>query len=182
MSSTPLPAFRYHPDPIASGSVIASDATCACCDQPRAFVYDGPVYSEEELDGVLCPWCVADGSAHEKFDATFVDSEAIADGMSDAARDEIEFRTPGFSTWQSEHWPACCDDAAAFIGPVGIAEIRARFRELEGAALSHIIYKMGISGGAATRLLQSLDREKGPTAYVFKCLKCETAHFHIDRP
>jgi uncharacterized protein CbrC (UPF0167 family) len=28
-----LPVFRYHPDPIASGSgsIIASHAQCACC-------------------------------------------------------------------------------------------------------------------------------------------------------
>ncbi|WP_409994824.1 CbrC family protein [Burkholderia stabilis] len=25
-----LPAFRYHPDPLATGSVIRSDARCVC--------------------------------------------------------------------------------------------------------------------------------------------------------
>jgi organic radical activating enzyme len=40
-------------------------------------------YSEEELDDSLCPWCLADGSAHRKFDATFFDTEAFADGTPD---------------------------------------------------------------------------------------------------
>jgi uncharacterized protein len=26
-----LPVLRYHPDPIASGSIAASDAQCDCC-------------------------------------------------------------------------------------------------------------------------------------------------------
>src|SRR5262249_31272305 len=83
-----LPTFRYHPDPVASGSVSASDETCPCCDQARGFLYTGPIYSEEDVEAV-CPWCIADGSANEEFDATFVDSEAFADGIPDAAIEEI---------------------------------------------------------------------------------------------
>jgi len=37
-----LPTFRYHPDPLASGSIAASDAACACCNQHRGFIYTGP--------------------------------------------------------------------------------------------------------------------------------------------
>ncbi len=83
-----LSVFRYHPDPVGSGSVVPSDASCQCCDEARGFVYDGPVYSEEDVDAV-CPWCIASGEAHEKFDATFVDSEAFADGTPESAMDEI---------------------------------------------------------------------------------------------
>src|SRR5437870_13445086 len=102
-----LPKFRYHPDPVASGSVIESDKSCARCKKKPGYIYTGPVYSEEDLDDALCPWCIADGSAHKKFDATFVDSEAFADDAPDAAIDEIVECTPGFNTWQSESWPCC---------------------------------------------------------------------------
>jgi len=71
------PVFRYHPNPIASGSIVASGAQCVRCEQRRGFIYAGPSYCEVELDVALCPWCIADGSAHEKFDASFVD-EALA--------------------------------------------------------------------------------------------------------
>jgi len=175
-----LPPFRYHPDPIRSGSVVPSDAVCDRCGQARGYVYDGPVYVEDD-EPTLCPWCIADGSAHEELDATFVDAEAFPDGTPQAAIEEITERTPGYSAWQEEHWPACCGDATAYIAPVGIAKIRKEYRQLEGFILNHIIYNMGISGGAATRLLQSLDRAKGPTAFVFRCPKCETHHFHVDR-
>jgi hypothetical protein len=43
------------------------------------------IYAEETLQDCLCPWCIADGSAHDRFDATFVDSEAFPDGTPQAA-------------------------------------------------------------------------------------------------
>ena len=176
-----LPTFRYHPDPIASGSVIESDEQCLSCRQRRGHVCTAPVYAEPELDDAICPWCIADGSAHKNFDATFVDSEAFPDGAPDAAVEEISERTPGFHSWQPEQWPLCCGDATAFLTPAGIEEIRKDYRELEGKFMSHIVYDMKISGGAATRLLQSLNRDSGPTAYLFQCLQCRQHRFYIDQ-
>ncbi|MGH7712620.1 MAG: CbrC family protein, partial [Gemmatimonadaceae bacterium] len=89
-----LPEFRYHPDPIASGSIVVSSAMCRCCGQSRGYIYDGPVYAGEELTDALCPWCIADGSAHAKFDAAFTDSEAFAVGTPASAVQEIAERTP----------------------------------------------------------------------------------------
>jgi uncharacterized protein CbrC (UPF0167 family) len=175
-----LPGFRYHPDPIASGSVVESDAECACCGKSRGYIYTGPVYSEDDLDDSLCPWCIADGRAHQKFDAIFVDSEAFSDDAPEAAVEEIIERTPGFCAWQSEVWPSCCGDAAAFLMPAGIEELRSR-QDLEGLAMTYIVQEMQISGGAASRLLNSLNRDSGPTAYLFQCLHCGRHLFHIDQ-
>jgi uncharacterized protein len=177
-----LPIFKYHPDPVASGSVVQSDTSCDCCGKARGYIYTTPIYAEEDTPNGICPWCIAEGKAHKKLDATFVDSEAFMGDAPEDAIEEITERTPGYSAWQGEQWPVCCEDATAFIEPLGITEIRARYRELEGMVLSHIIYEMGISGGAATRLLGELDREKGPTAYLFRCLTCESYRVHIDRP
>jgi uncharacterized protein len=175
-----LPHFRYHPDPVDTGSVAASDAACARCGQRRGFIYTGPVYAEDDFEDAICPWCIADGTAHKSLGAEFVDSEAFAADTPDAVVTEIVERTPGFAAWQAEEWPFCCGDAAAFLGPLGIAEIRARHRELEGFVLSQIIYDLRISGGAATRLLESLRRDASPTAYLFKCLHCEEPQVHVD--
>jgi uncharacterized protein CbrC (UPF0167 family) len=118
-----LPTFRYHPDPLASGSVVVSDKKCRCCGKARGYIYTGPVYAEGELEDMICPWCIADGSANKKFDATFFDAEAVDDEVPDAAMDEICERTPGYIAWQQGHWPACCGDAVQFIGPAGNAEV-----------------------------------------------------------
>jgi uncharacterized protein CbrC (UPF0167 family) len=74
-----LPNFKYHPDPIATGSLKPSDAECLCCGQKRGFIYAGPVYSIANLRSCLCPWCIASGAAHEKFEAEFTSSYDIHD-------------------------------------------------------------------------------------------------------
>src|SRR5688572_17080932 len=118
-----LPTFKYHPDPITSGSVKESPEQCPCCKQSRGYLYDGPIYGEKSPE-VVCPWCIADGKAHKKYKAEFVDYEGFAEEIPEAAQDEIAFRTPGYASWQTEHWPACCNDATAYLRPVGIADIR----------------------------------------------------------
>jgi uncharacterized protein CbrC (UPF0167 family) len=119
-----LPTFRYHP-PDSQWQHCESGKQCRCCRSARGYIYTGSVYSSDDLDDSLCPWCIADVSAHAKFDATFVDTEAFADGIPESVIDEISERTPGYSSWQSEHWPACCDDATVFLAPVGSGNPRA---------------------------------------------------------
>jgi uncharacterized protein CbrC (UPF0167 family) len=175
-----LPDFRFHLNPIASGSVVVSEKKCRCCGQARGAIYVGPVYAEQELDESLCPWCIADGSAHEKFDATFVDTEAFQESAPAERVDEITQRTPGFATLQQERWPSCCEEPGAFVTPAGIAEIRPHYRTMEGDLMGYIVHEMGISGGAARRMLDSLNREKSPTAFVFQCRKCERHFGYVD--
>src|SRR5690348_16843232 len=117
-ASEPLPLFRYHPDPLATGSVRAdTDTPCLACSRIRGYIYTGPAYTEKNfiLEEHLCPWCIADGSAAKRFSATFNDT-GQTDGISDQVRNEIETRTPGFDAWQQEQWLSCCGDAAAFLG------------------------------------------------------------------
>ena len=175
-----LPVFRYHADPIASGSVEASGAECACCKVRRDYIYTGPAFCEAELDDALCPWCIANGSAHEKFDASFADPTGFPDGIPQPVIDEIAFRTPGFNTWQQSKWLACCGDAAAFLEPAGQKELRARYPQIEGTLMMYVVHELGISGAAATRFLASLDRDHGPTAYVFACRHCDARPAYID--
>jgi uncharacterized protein CbrC (UPF0167 family) len=60
-------------------------------------------YGVRELTTV-CPWCIADGSAHEKFGVEFTDWASIGGGhweaVSEEIANEVAFRTPGFSGWQ----------------------------------------------------------------------------------
>lgn len=175
-----LPAFRFHPDPVASGSVVPSTDRCACCGAARGYVYVGPVYAEDDLDDALCPWCIADGEAHRRFGATFVDSEAFDADAEPVHIDAIVERTPGFNAWQPERWPSCCGEPAAFVTPAGIGDIRARYRRLEGALMTYIVHELSISGGAAGRLLESLTPDGSPTAYIFQCLHCDGMPVYVD--
>ena len=58
-----LPTFRYHPDPIGTGSLEGSDRKCVCCGRARGYIYVEPVFSEQDLHDQICPWCIASGAA-----------------------------------------------------------------------------------------------------------------------
>lgn len=167
-----LPTFKYHPDPVATGSIIRSKAVCECCGQQRGFIYTGAVYCVQELSEGVCPWCIADGSAHAKFDAEFTDSAGIGgryqtQKVSAAIIEELAFRTPGFSGWQQERWLACCNDAAAFVGCAGQVELQTRFPD----AIESIRADSEM-GEHWPHFFQRLSSDDTPTAYVFRCLHC----------
>lgn len=177
---TTLPSFPYHPDPLSSGSIIPSTDSCNICGETRGYLYSGPIYSEGQTDPQICPWCLASGAAATQLDATFFDSEALDASIPETVAREITTRTPGFDTWQSGHWPSCCNDATAFLTATGIHEIRRGNYHWEGLLMSHVVQNLNISGGAAVRLVQSLHLTNGPTAYGFECRHCLKLHFHID--
>lgn len=176
-----LPPFPYHPDPIATGSIVASDTVCRCCGQARGFAYSGPVYSEEELDDALCPWCIADGSAASKFGAEFVDPAGVGgygdwERVSPSIIAEVSQRTPGFNGWQQERWWTHCGDAAEFLGAAGSEELQTKWQ----SAIPGIQKDLAYDDAEWAEYAASLDREYGPTAYVFRCRKCGSLSGYSD--
>jgi uncharacterized protein len=182
----PLPVFRYHPDPIATGSIVESEARCQCCGKARGYVYTVAPQTEQDLpEDSLCPWCIADGSAHKEFGAEFIDAEGISADLPEEVAKELLERTPGYWSWQAEVWRDCCGDAAAFLGPYGYKEIleaERKEKSLKEPIVEQIQVQMGYSSPQAALLLKSLDRYTGPAAYLFECLKCKKHLFHIDVP
>lgn len=158
-----LPVFAYHPDPVATGSVIESAEACARCGLARGWVYRGPLYSRDRPEAV-CPWCVADGSAAERFGAAFTTVDGAPDDVPAAVLDEVLHRTVGFSGWQQERWMFHCADAAAYLG-------RAGWDELEG--LPDAVESLVVDGGARD-VLPYLHRDGDATAYLFRCRHCGT--------
>ena len=45
-----LPAFKYHPDPIGTGSIEAGEVDCVCCGEVREYTYVGPVYASTDFE------------------------------------------------------------------------------------------------------------------------------------
>ena len=159
-----LPAFKYHPDPLTTGSIKASDGSCLACGSARGYIYVGPVYAVDELVDEFCPWCIADGSASSAYSAEFTDvGWGVPLGIAPATIDEVSRRTPGFSGWQQEHWLYHCHDAAAYMGPVG-------YRELVQVpdALNMLLGE----DGHTEAFVRSLDARGNATAYLFRCLAC----------
>lgn len=111
MPAGPLPSFKYHPDPLATGSIRESDETCACCGRAHGYVYNGPAFGEDYDDEPICPWCIADDRAHAELGVTFQDEALIpgsdfvgAPNVRQAVMAEVSQRTPGFTGWQQEQW------------------------------------------------------------------------------
>lgn len=169
-----LPAFKYHPDPISTESIIKSDTKCVCCGEARGYVYAGPVYAVDDYNESICPWCIADGSAHQKLDASFTDEDGIGGSgewcsVPAEVIEEVAHRTPGFSGWQQENWWTHCNDAAEFLGRAGKKELL----NFGPEAIKSIQDSTGLDSGHAWEdFFNVLDKEGSPTAYVFRCRKC----------
>ncbi|MGW1591375.1 CbrC family protein [Streptomyces sp. NPDC002386] len=174
--SRPLPFFRYHPDPVATGSLRQSHESCVCCDRSTGWIYTASFYTARTLDGRLCPWCIADGSAARRFAGEFIDTYGL-DGVHEDILREVTQRTPGFHAWQDPHWLVHCQDAAAFIGEVGYTELTAH-----PEALDQLRTKMRLAGWHDAQhldqFLQGLGH--GATAMLFKCTVCGTHLAYTD--
>jgi uncharacterized protein len=181
-TTEPLPSFRYHPNPVATGAISAEpDMPCLGCNRIRGYIYKGAVFTEKNfiLDDHLCPWCIADGTASRLFGATFNDTGEL-DGIADAVRDEIERRTPGFNGWQQEKWLGCCGDGAAFLGTAGAAELQRDFAEAVPMVKGYLRSEFDLSKEDAEEFFDGLSKEEEPTAYMFRCLHCQKYLAYVD--
>lgn len=170
-----LPQFRYHPDPLATGAILTSEAKCICCGQCRGYIYTGPVYSREKgLKESICPWCIADCSAAKNFDAQFADDYPLL--MANLPAEvvfEVSRCTPGFITWQQEEWIACCNDACVFLGDAKKEDL--------GLLDDERKKKLGVSDNRELEeLILTYVPGGSPAFYKFKCLHCGKIHFNWD--
>jgi len=171
-----LPAFKYHPDPISTGSVIRSDAKCRCCGERRGAIYTSTIYCVEDLENDICPWCIADGSAAKKLNATFCDDRPLREaGIEASIVQEITTKTPGYDTWQQDVWLTHCKDACAFLGEASKNDV-----------LSIAFEGLQVAGGEemdakTIRIIAQNYRPKGsPAFYKFKCLHCDKILYAMD--
>lgn len=173
-----LPIFKYFPDPVAAGSIIESDNECVCCGRKRGYIYTESPSCIEELEKCICPWCIADGSAHKKYDAEFSDSTNIGHLASNEWSiitneiiEEVAFRTPGFSGWQQEKWWSHCDDACEFIEVGGYKEIQKYGKDLE-EWFKNQLRSAGCKEKDMENYIKNLSKDGSPTAYIFRCRHC----------
>lgn len=177
-----LPFFKYHPEPLKTGIIKTSSNTCIVCDQARGYIYSGPVYAKGEYADSICPWCIADGSAHEKLQAQFTDLSGIGNclacegAVAEEIEEEVGYRTPGFYGWQQERWFTHCDDAAAFRGEVGYEELET----IGPDAMEALQEDTGLSDEDWEDYVIDLDRKGSPRGYLFQCLHCGAYGGYID--
>lgn len=166
-----IPYFKYHPDPLKTEVFVKRSAVCPCCGKETSVVYEGPFYSEEEVEN-LCPDCIASGAAAEKYDGSFQDSESV-DEVSDPSKlDELVCRTPGYCGWQQEYWRAHCDDYCAFVGYVGYEDLK------KLGVLEEILEDPGLDLWVRENLTAL--GNGALQGYLFRCLRCGKHLLHVD--
>jgi len=176
-----FPAFLYHPDPVATGSVTASTAACCVCGVSRGYLYTGPAYTADDHIEGICPWCIADGQAHAQLNVYFNNPRGVGgrgrwEAVAPAIVETIVYRTPGFWVNDSSQWFTHCSDAACFVGPAGWVEL-----ESYGAAAIQAI-RAAFDGTETewSSYYLLLDYECSPTAFLFRCRHCGTLGGYID--
>jgi uncharacterized protein CbrC (UPF0167 family) len=168
----PLPTFRYYPDPVSDGTLVASDAVCSACGRARSWIATSLLYSAAVPDDArFCPWCIADGSAVSRFGGTF---NQLALGATSEADAEVEQRTPNFETWQDWEWPVHCHDGMAYLGQPRAGELRRHADAFEALRTELRELPWAREGNAADEFIDTLDPEAGAVAYLFRCLHCGT--------
>jgi uncharacterized protein len=174
----PLPTFRYHPDPIATGAIVARQIVCKCCGKPRSHVYTLTPYGpgrDQDFEP-LCPWCIADGTAASRWGVSFNEFR-LGENVTDPLREaEILYRTPAYLTWQEDEWLAHCGDGCAFIGEVGGDELRAHGDEV----IQQVWPDVQDSFEDPEDMLGSLMKGGSAIGYLFRCLHCGHHRLHWD--
>jgi uncharacterized protein CbrC (UPF0167 family) len=176
MSET-LPFFKYHPNPIETGNLKLSDKICACCEKARGYIYIASVYSTYDLDESICPWCIADGSAAEKFNATFSDAHPLwKSGIPEEVIQEVVKKTPGFITWQQEVWLSHCNDACEFHGD--LAKQEAKY--LEDEAIKKFCIENDLDEEDGREIVQYYEKGGDLAIYKFVCRHCGEIKLYTD--
>ena len=115
------------------------------------------MYTSKEVD-CICLICVSNGEASKKFDGEFIqDAEIVYDKDK---IDELFRRTPGYISWQGEHWLACCDDYCEYLGTVGTSE-------LDEMDLLEEVFKEYNNSGLPNDYRKSLNKDGSPCGYLF---------------
>jgi uncharacterized protein CbrC (UPF0167 family) len=164
-----LPTFRYYRDPVGDGTIQPSPEVCDACSRARGFLVTSTVHGADvPADVSLCPWCVADGTAHDRFGASY---NEVDPGAGAEATAEAETRTPGFATWQDWEWPTHCGDVAVYVGQPTAAQMRANPEALAALRADLAQWEWGRDPQALEDFVDALGTGS-PAAYLFECPRC----------
>lgn len=176
-----LPKFKYSPNAYDLDLFETIEGTCSACNEQRQLKYTSSFYSVEEPD-YICPWCIANGKAAEKYDGEFNDYCGIegvspdpgngAPGIKKELLHEITNKTPSYTSWQQEAWLCHCDEPCAFLGYADTKTIEPILAELEDDIENN--------GYDPEFIRKHLSKDESLVGYLFQCLHCGQHRLHVD--
>lgn len=193
--ATTRPTFTYYPDPVAGGAFRETTDPCPCCGEVRGWGYTRTPFCRGESPENLCPWCIADGSASQKYGTDGRGAEFTGD-LFEIVRDdagavtefaspffgeptvppeksrELAYRTPGFMTWQEPQWLACCSTPAQYLGQPTGAELK-QLDDLDNVLeCLRVSSRWGADRTAAEDRLKTVGPDESEVVYLFRCSGC----------
>lgn len=176
MSSTsPLPFFRFHPKPLETKAIIPIEIVCRVCLQHRPHKYQGPFYSDVEVED-LCPWCIADGSAAAKYRGEFHDKDSVEGPVGIESIEELIHRTPGYLGLQEDDWPIHCGEICEFLNYAPWTQLNPFLSELM-PDLERIAERLDTQ---PHRLIEELESGHSLQSYLFRCSLCGSHRLAVD--
>ncbi len=170
-----FPKFKYHPNPIETGSIEASDATCEVCNQKRGYRITSSIYCKENVDNI-CPWCVTDGTASKKYRGEFVADIENWEGLAKEVVDEISTRTVGFSSCQEEIWLTHCNDGCEFHGLAKVEDVR----NISEEETQRLVDNSSLSKEDIDLLKKEKSSQELHYLFKFQCRHCSEIKFLED--
>jgi uncharacterized protein CbrC (UPF0167 family) len=170
-----LPQFKYNPNAVKLGIIKMGKTNCPVCEKERPAFYNGSFYAVAEVEGI-CPWCIQDGSAAQKYDGAFLDAAACEPVEKKEYLMELITRTPGYTAWQQESWLSHCGDFCALKDYVGWTEIKELKDELV-ADLDQIKSDFGLTQDELETHLKNNGHMQG---YLFQCIHCGKHRLAVD--
>jgi uncharacterized protein CbrC (UPF0167 family) len=176
-----LPQFKYNPNAYKNGIFEKKEGTCSVCNEKRNVKYTSSFYSIKKPE-YICPFCIANGKAAEKYDGEFVAYSNI-EGVSPDPADpkptipkkmllEVSQRTPCYNSWQQEVWLSHCNEPCVFIDYADGETIKPFIDELEEDIEGN--------GYNKEQLLEWLSKNGSVVGYLFQCLHCGKHRLHND--
>lgn len=163
--------FKYHPNVYNNDIIENKNGVCRCCGK-EVSEYCNTMYCVDDVH-CICLECISEGKAAEKFNGEFI-QDAESNLVSDPQKtDELFKRTPGYVSWQGEHWLACCNDYCAFIGDVGT-------KELEQMGIADEVFAEYDARDEFENAREYLEKSGSLAGYLFRCLHCGKYHLWID--
>ena len=142
----------------------------------KGYKYNSTIYARDEVE-TICPWCIADGSAAQKFDGMFLDDHPLRQAnLPETVIEEVCKRTPGYSSWQQQVWQAHCGDACEFHGDASEDEML----NLEGENLTGFLDREKIKLELWLEIRDLYLPGGDPSIFKFVCRTCSQIIYTMD--
>jgi hypothetical protein len=176
-----LPIFKYSPNAYDLDLFENIEGVCSVCNEKRQLKYTSSFYSVEEPE-YICPWCIANGKASEKYNGDFNDYYGI-EGVSSNPNDadstiskeqlfEITSKTPSYTSWQQEVWLTHCNEPCKFIGYADTKTIE--------PIIDQVNDDIENNGYETEFIKKHLSKHASLVGYLFQCVNCEKHRLHVD--